>query len=53
LGGIQLLGRFGLFEEVDVGLVLVIFQELRSFFEAYVAWSTAIVDVPFARDVFF
>jgi hypothetical protein len=42
-----------LFKEINVGLILVIFQKLRGFFEAYVAWSTAIVDVPFARDVFF
>ena len=53
MGGVQLFSRFGLFEEVNVGLVLVIFQKFRGFFEAYVARSTAIVDVPFAGDVFF
>jgi len=53
LGGVQLFRCLGLLEEINVGLILVIFQKLWGFFEAYVARSATIVNVPFAGDVFF
>ena len=53
LSGVDLFWGFGLFKKVDVGLVLIVFEEFGGFFEANMARGTAIVDVPRTRNVFF
>lgn len=53
MSGVDLFWVLGLFKEVDVGLVLIVFEEFRGFFETNMARGTAIVDVPWAWNVLF
>jgi hypothetical protein len=45
------LGSGRLLEEVHIGLIIVVFEEIGSFVEADMAGSASVVHVPFSRNI--